>query len=181
MSKSNDEHIRVVHDDDLPGREMTGHEPHRNWHIYSLGADLLAYGFCGYDADALMGVRGLSASRLIRMLQDDSGSEQPERRVGDLLKSIVDKHRGELEDIGRQLSWDRRLRRYHAALADWKSQPGAVRQGRWRQRPMTARQRALVQVTAGLLDIAIPSGLDRGTAADWLERHGANLAYRGGA
>lgn len=153
-----------------------GHEPHRNWHIYSLGADLTEYGFRGDDADALMGLRGLPVTQGIQMLIEELGHGQV---LGDLLKTVVDKHRGMLEELGRQLSWNRRSRRYHAALAAWNAQPDAVQQGRWRQLAMTARQRALVQITADLLDIAIPSGLDRGTAADWLERHGANLAYRG--
>lgn len=151
-------------------------EPHRNWHIYSLGADLLEYGFRGEDADALMGLRGLPVTQGIQMLIEDLGHGQV---LGDLLKTVVDKRRGMLEELGRQLSWNRRSRRYHAALAAWNAQPDAVQQGRWRQLAMNARQRALVQITADLLDIAVPPGLDRGTAADWLERHGANLAYRG--
>jgi len=162
-----------------PQARDPSYKPHRTWHVSSLGADLLNHGFTGFDANALMGLRGLSPMRLNQLLQEEAAHASSPCTAGDLLKPIVDQHRQELEDLGRLLSWKRRHCRYHEARTEWSVLPDDVRDGPWRKRPMTAGQRALVQITAALLNLPIPLDLNRGAAADWLESHGANLNYRG--
>lgn len=154
------------------------YERHRNWHVSSLGADLMEYGLTGFDADAMMGLRCVSIARLLTLLGEADPQSSKTACIGDLLKAIIDQHRLELERLGRQTSWERRWRRYHADLALWRAQPDSRKEGRWREKSMTAGQRALVQITATALGVAIPLDLTRGTAADWLDSHGANLSYR---
>jgi hypothetical protein len=152
-------------------------EPHRNWHVYALGADLADCGLQGKDALALMGLRSLPMSRLVRLLLD-AHDRQPGAYLARLLPGIIDAHRDELHARGLAVSLQRRWRAYQADLASWQAQPKDLKQGSWRERPMTAEQRELVRVTATLLDVPMPEGLTRGAAADWLEANGANLNYR---
>ncbi len=151
-------------------------EPHRNWHAYALGGDLADCGLQGGDAYALMGLRSLPIHRLIRLLLD-AHDERPGIYVGRLLPGIIDTHRDELHARGLAASWQRRWIRYQDQLAAWQAQPDAVKAGAWRDKPITMGQRELVRITATLLDLAMPVGLDRGGAADWLETQGANLNY----
>jgi hypothetical protein len=154
------------------------YERHRNWHVSSLGADLLEYGLTGFDADAMMGLRCVPVTQFRDWV--DKAISQPDdvTCIGDLLKPIIDQRRGDLEALGQQASWERRRRLYHADLAHWRAQPDSLKEGRWREKPMTPGQRALMQVTATALGVAIPPDLTRGTASDWLDGHGANLTYR---
>ncbi|NBB40101.1 MULTISPECIES: hypothetical protein [Sphingomonadaceae] len=151
-------------------------EPHRNWHAYALGGDLADCGLQGGDAYALMGLRSLPIPRLVRLLLD-AHDERPGIYLGRLLPGIIDTHRDELHARGLALSWQRRWIRYQEQLAAWQAQPDAVKAGVWRDKPITMGQRELVRITATLLDLAMPVGLDRGGAADWLETQGANLNY----
>jgi hypothetical protein len=153
-------------------------ERHRNWHVSSLGADLIEYGLTGFDADAMMGLRSVAVAQFHVLLSNAIPRSIGEASIGDLLMTIIDQNRGDLEPLGRQAAWDRRWRRYHADLARWRAQPASVKEGRWREKPMTAGQRALVQITATALGASIPLDLTRGSAADWLDARGANLSYR---
>jgi len=158
--------------------ETDGRHPHRNWHVFSLGADLVNHGLSGYDADAISGIWHLSAAAMITFLTDADKECGGGECVGKLLKRIIDRHRNDLSPMGAEAAWHRRWRGYHQDVARWKAQPDVVKTGRWRQRPMTLGQRALVQITAVQLGITLPEGLTRGTAANWLDQHGANLSYR---
>lgn len=160
------------------GGKGTTYERHRNWHASSLGADLIEYGLTGFDADAMMGLRCVPTARFLTLLAEADPLGSKTACIGDLLKTIIDQHQDELETLGRRASWERRWRRYHADLAYWRAQPDSLKEGRWREKPMTAGQRALVQITATALGVVVPLDLTRGTAADWLDRHGANLSYR---
>lgn len=173
-----------IHDDaqsaDSPtvASETGGRHPHRNWHVFSLGADLVNHGLSGYDADAISGIWHLSAAAMIAFLTDADKECDGGECVGKLLKRIIDRHSDDLSLMGAEAAWNRRWWGYHQDVARWKAQPDVVKTGRWRQRPMTYAQRALVQTTAVQLGITLPEGLNRGTAADWLDQHGANLSYR---
>ena len=163
----------------LPVEAETGaRDPHRHWHVFSLGADLVNHGLSGYDADAISGIWHLSAVALIALLTEANEEYDGGECVGKLLKRIVDRHRDDLSLMGAEAAWHCRWRGYHQDVARWKAQPDVVKTGRWRQRPMTLGQRALVQITAVQLGITLPEGLTRGTAADRLDQHGANLSYR---
>lgn len=152
-------------------------EPHRDWHVYRLGADLYHSGLFGKDAFPLMGWRSLPLDEAVAMLLD-ANSIEPGAYIGRLLAIVVDRNREELDARGRLVSWTRRYETYLADRARWEAQPEDVRNGSWRARQMTVEQRALVLETAILLDLLIPDPLTRGEAADWLEAHGANLSYR---
>lgn len=154
-------------------------EPHRNWHAYALGADLADCGLQGLDALSLMGLRSLPIPRLVRLLLA-AHDAAPGTYLGRLLPGIIDAHRDELHARGVTVSRQRRWIAYQADLARWQAQPDDVKQGSWRERPMTTEQRELVRVTATLLDRPVPEGLDRGAAADWLDANGANLNYTKG-
>lgn len=154
-------------------------EPHRNWHVYALGADLADCGLRGHDALALMGLRSLPITRLVRLLLA-AHDAHPGAYLARLLPGIVDEHRDEFHARGLAVSRQRRWTAYKADLARWQAQPDDVKQGSWRGLPMTTEQRELVRVTATLLDRPMPEDLTRGTAADWLESNGANLNYRKG-
>ena len=54
----------------LAGVAMPASEPNRNWHIYALGADLFEPGLRGQDAGALMGLRSMPVTRVVRLLLD---------------------------------------------------------------------------------------------------------------
>lgn len=158
--------------------ETDARHPHRNWHVFSLGADLVNHGLSGHDADAISGIWHLSATAMIAFLTDADKECDGGECVGKLLRRIVDQHRDDLSMMGAEAAWHRRWQEYHQDAARWKAQPDVVKTGRWRQRPMTLGQRALVQITAVQLGITLPEGLTRGTASDWLDQHGANLSYR---
>ena len=151
-------------------------EPHRNWHAYALGGDLADCGLQGGDAYALMGLRSLPIHRIVRLLLD-AHDENPGVYVGRLLPGIVDTHRDELHARGLCVSWQRRWGRYQAQLTAWQAQSESVKAGAWRNKQITMGQRELVRITATLLELPVPTGLDRGAAADWLEAQGANLNY----
>ena len=151
-------------------------EPNRNWHVFALGADLADCGLLGSDALALMGLRSLPVTRLARILLS-AAAKTPATYLGRLLPGIIDQHRDELQARGLLVSHNRRRVQYEADCESWNAQSEALKQGRWRDQPMTKNQRELVRVTAVLLDIPIPQELRRGTAADWLSANNANLTY----
>lgn len=161
----------------LTGVASEAIEPRRNWHVYSLGADLHTCGLTGDDASAVMGFRSLPLARAIRMLLD-ADAVQPGAYLGRLLAHIVDAHRDMLVARGTLVSWKRRWVKYRADVARWQAQPDDVKRGHWRERVMTSGQRELVRETAVRLGLVMPDGLDRGRAADWLDSRGANLDFR---
>lgn len=152
-------------------------EKHRDWHAYRLGADLIAYALTGDDAFSLMGLRSMAAADALQLCAIEA-KKAPGASLGDVLANVVDVHRSTLEPRGWQISWHRRWLKYAAEVESWKSQSSEVVNGDWRSLTMTSGQRELVRVTATLLKLDIPGGLNRGTAADWLTDCGANLLYR---
>ncbi len=152
-------------------------EAHRNWHLYALGADLFECDLRGQDAHALMGLWSLPLQKFLELLIE-AHDAQPGVYLARLLPSIIDGHRDELHARGVAVSRQRRWVEYSADLERWRTQPMNVKQGCWRDLPMTGGQRELVRVTATLLDLPLPEGMTRGSAADWLEANGANINYK---
>ena len=72
--------------------------------------------------------------------------------------------------------WAKRKAAYDDESASWL----AAAKGKgddWRGQPMSSAQRFLIADTARLLEIEIPEAMNRGEAADWLDRNGAHLLY----
>lgn len=149
-------------------------EAHRNHHLFTLGGSLYADGFRRSDADAFMGLLSLPAREAIALLQTRASAGT----LAQALHALFGACGPSLVDRGRSVSLGRRWAAYHLELEGWRRVDGETRvSGSWRDKGMSENQRHLVRVTAVLLDLLIPVEMNRGEAADWLERHGANLNY----
>jgi hypothetical protein len=148
-------------------------ETHRNHHVFSLGGPLYADGFRRGDADALMGLLSLPAAAAIASLAPHSCRAT----FAEALHALFANH-AFFSDRGRSVSVTRRWEAYRRELESWRRVDAETRcNGAWRSKEMSETQRHLVRVTAVHLEILIPIEMNRGQAADWLERHGANLNY----
>jgi len=94
-----------------------------------------------------------------------------------LVVMIVERHGEELADRAAVMQWSKRKTAYDADCASWKAAE-EEKGSNWRALPMTAAQRYLLADTARILEIEIPDGMSRGTAADWLDAYGANVIHK---
>jgi hypothetical protein len=110
---------------------------------------------------------------------DDIIDADPFASLGRVLVGLIDRHDRDLSARGMFETWCRRLATYQEDRAEWLTRDAEHRlEGSWRDLAMTTGQRWLVRVTCRISQIDLPGHLSRGSAADWLETHGANLTYR---
>jgi len=154
-------------------------EPYRAHHIYKLGADLYYTGLTADDSLAWLGLMALGpaglAERLLEMAEN-----YPRAYVGRLWPFLISIDRKALEALGQRVLWQREWARYDAAQKSWEARVASGASDDWRELPMTAGQRDLVQNTAVYLNILFPPGLLRGTAHDWLQANRANVKFKKG-
>lgn len=152
-------------------------EPHSNHHKFTVGGALYAFGFRRQDADALTGILSMSVSEVIALFTARADSAT----FAHALQAVFALRGPSLKDRGRAVALGRRWVAYREELASWREVESDIRaRGSWREKSMSEGQRHLVRVTAVLLDLPIPVEMNRGEAADWLDRHGANLSYEEG-
>lgn len=97
-----------------------------------------------------------------------------------VLAAVVALAKDEASDLGTRFAvgqWARRKASYDLDCASWREAENAIGL-QWRDRPMSSGQRFLVVDTARLLEIEIPAGMNRGQAADWLDRQGGHPLFR---
>jgi len=151
-------------------------EPHPDHSKYALGAALYNLHLTYEDAFSVIGFLKLPTAKFrdlltaVEMMKSDLS-------VGEAIVEIIDSHAEHLDCAGRAASKLGREERYLAKLRQWESQPECRKYGRWRERHMSTGQRQLIRETAIALKVPIPEGMNRGEAADWLKRNGANLSY----
>ena len=95
----------------------------------------------------------------------------------ELIVSIVSLHEADFTALAAALQWEQRKVAYENDCAAWKAAEPTCDPA-WRGKPMTRGQRFLIADTAALLEIEIPSDMDRGAAADWLDANNANVVLR---
>ena len=95
----------------------------------------------------------------------------------DLIIGVVKEDNSDLSYRFAIARWSKRKAQYDEDCASWKAAANEKDDG-WRDKPMSSAQRFLIADTARLLEIEIPEAMNRGEAADWLDRKGAHLLYK---
>jgi len=140
-----------------------------------LAGPLVDAGLGPTDADAFHALLSGTLDDLVAYADD-----LPQGRAVSLLSLVVTilaRHGDYLEKLSAALQWETRKVAYDEDCASWKTAEADCGVA-WREMPMTRGQRFLIADTAALLEIEIPEGMDRGTAADWLDANDANVVLR---
>lgn len=153
-------------------------EPTEVHNKIALGGVMVNIGLSATDADALAGLLAFWADQVWSDM-DVLIDTDPSVSLGQAIVMMIDRHDRDLSARGLYEAWTRRLAAYDEDRAEWLARDAEFRlEGAWRVASMTRDQRWLIRVTCRLHRIDVPGHLSRGDAADWLERHGANMTYR---
>lgn len=156
-------------DGDLPARW----NKHRK---FGLGAPFVAVGFRAAMRDAWAGLWTLTIDTLERRCRLAAGADE-RQRFGSLLLTMVESDAERLSHRGARSTFLRAQAAYHADCARFADWAAAHPDESWRSKLAKARQGYLVRSTASYRNHSAPSLTGRGEAADWLDRHGANVRF----
>jgi hypothetical protein len=96
---------------------------------------------------------------------------------GAVLTHVAATDDGVLAMMGARLLHKDARDRYYAKRASFAAHQAATDDRRWREKVPRSRQGHLAVTTANAKSVERPSERQRGPAADWLERHGANVRF----
>jgi hypothetical protein len=169
----------AIHRRDLLRSEQTlvKRDPKQIASAIALGMVLTRVGLRMEDSWRLDGLLSGPVADLVEWIQT-AARHLPDANAGDVLVRAIDLKQAELQALGEYAAWKRRADRYFEDHQSWLSVE-AQNAAAWRDMPMSGEQQHLLRASCALLEIALPEGLMRGTAHDWLRDANANLAYRG--
>ena len=160
-----------------PSHKVVVANPSSMHHKITLGGVLVNAGFQAADANALAGLLSLGATEFAERFAD-AAQQADLAPAAQIIANLLDADVRQLAALGLFSAWRDRLSLYLDDRAEWLNRDEEFQlKGVWREEPMTADQRWLIRVTCRVLAIGMPGHLLRGQAADWLEKHGANLNY----
>ncbi len=126
------------------------------------------------DANAFHGLLTFEAAEFAERISLVPGWSK--MSVLDLIIGLVKEDHSDLAARFAVARWAKRKAAYDDECASWKA-AADEKSDDWRAQPMSSAQRFLIADTARLLEIEIPEAMNRGEAADWLDRNGAHLLY----
>ena len=144
---------------------------------FALGGVIRNFGLRRDDSRAFDGLLNLQFWEIFGRLPADT-KEFMDLRVGDVLVQIVNDHSSALAITGAVLEFHRRKHAYFLARDNWMKSDQTGPMANWRKRSMTRGQRFLIAAVCHELKVAPPQNLNRGLAADWLEKMGAHPLLR---
>ena len=160
-----------------PSHKVVVANPSGMHHKITLGGVLVNAGFQAADANALAGLLSIGAAEFAERFFD-AAQQADLAPVAQIIANLLDADARQLAGLGLFNDWRDRLSLYLDDRAEWLDRDEEFQlKGAWRKAPMTTDQQWLIRVTCRVLAIAMPGHLLRGQAADWLEKHGANLNY----
>lgn len=148
---------------------------HRDWHLYTLGGCLHAYGLRGEHSDAVEGFLASPMERLTRWLEAlDDGRE---RTIGEAICAAVGSAEGELSVLGQQAVFARAMLKFEDDLRSWREAEPKVGDA-WRRKRATREQKFLILRICEAEGVPLPPGkMSRGDASDWIFKHGGNPRF----
>ena len=153
------------------GKETTmRNQDTRLFAAVSLAGPLIDQNLTADDADSLLGMLLFTPRTLLRQLVKIQDWQN--LTLLELIPEMIHREHQLFKTTALLERWRGRREKYHAERSSWLS--AAVEQD-WRLKPMSMSQGYLIQSTAALLVVEIPTGMNRGEASDWLETHMAHL------